>query len=596
MHTFKKLFSLLAPQERKLAGLLLFMIIIMALLDMLGVASILPFMSVLTSPEIIQTNPILNKMFNFSKLHGVENDQQFVFILGALVFITLVVSIAFKALTTYVQVRFIHMREYSISKRLVEGYLHQPYSWFLGRNSADLGKTILSEVSGVVGHGIRPLMDMIAKSLVALAIISLLILIDFKLALIVGSTLGGVYVLIFYFFRSYLRRIGTERLKNNKLRFMVISDAFGGAKEVKVGRLEQAYIKLFSGPAQKYAQNKATASIIGQLPRFALEATAFGGILLLILYLIKHTGNFNNALPIISLYVFAGYRLIPALQQIYNSFTQVTFHIPSIEKLYDDLKNLNPLNTDKDHTPLAFNKKIILKDINYNYPDSSRTALKNINLTISAKSIVGIVGTTGCGKTTTVDIILGLLEAQKGTLEVDGQVITKQNVRSWQHSISYVPQNIYLSDDTIAANIGFGVETNQINHEAVEKAAKIANLHEFIISELPLKYQTPIGERGIRLSGGQRQRIGIARALYHKPKVLILDEATSSLDNQTEKAVMDAINNLSDSITIILIAHRLSTLRKCDKIFLLEKGELQKEGTFEELIEENDNFRTSPKN
>ena len=451
------------------------------------------------------------------------------------------------------------MREYSISKRLVEGYLHQPYSWFLGRNSADLGETILSEVSGVVGHGIRPLMDMIAKSLVALAIISLLILIDFKLALIVGSTLGGVYVLIFYFFRSYLRRIGTERLKNNKLRFMVISDAFGGAKEVKVGRLEQAYIKLFR-PSSKYAQNKATASIIGQLPRFALEATAL--ILLLILYLIKHTGNFNNALPIISLYVL----LVIDLFQHFSRFIILLLRLHFTFLLlrnYTMIQNLNPLNTDKDHTPLAFNKKIILKDINYNYPDSSRTALKNINLTISAKSIVGIVGTTGCGKTTTVDIILGLLEAQKGTLEVDGQVITKQNVRSWQHSISYVPQNIYLSDDTIAANIGFGVETNQINHEAVEKAAKIANLHEFIISELPLKYQTPIGERGIRLSGGQRQRIGIARALYHKPKVLILDEATSSLDNQTEKAVMDAINNLSDSITIILIAHRLSTLRKC---------------------------------
>ncbi len=596
MQTFKKLFSLLAPKERKLAGLLLIMIMIMALLDMLGVASILPFMSVLTNPEIIQTNPILNKMFDISKKYGIQTDQQFVLILGILVFITLVISIAFKALTTYVQVRFIHMREYSISKRLVEGYLHQPYSWFLSRNSADIGKTILSEVGGVVGHGIRPLIDLIAKSLVTIAIITLLIIVDPKLALIVGLSLGGVYGLIFYFSRSYLRRIGKERLKNNKLRFMVISDAFGGAKEVKVSRLEQAYIKLFSGPAQNFARNKASASIIGQLPRFALEATAFGGILLLILYLIKNTGNFNNALPIISLYVFAGYRLIPALQQIYNSFTQVTFQSPSVEKLHDDLKNLKPFNTNNDKNTFSFDKKIHLKNIFYNYPDTSRTALKNVNLSISARSTVGIVGATGSGKTTTVDIILGLLEAQKGTLEVDGKIITKHNVRSWQSSISYVPQNIYLSDDTIAANIAFGVNYKNIDQEAVEKAANIANLHDFIISDLPKKYQTTIGERGIRLSGGQRQRIGIARALYNQPKVLILDEATSALDNQTEKAVMDAINNLSESITIILIAHRLSSLRKCDKIFLLEKGELKNEGKFEELIEANDNFKKSPKN
>jgi ABC-type multidrug transport system fused ATPase/permease subunit len=203
---------------------------------------------------------------------------------------------------------------------------------------------------------------------------------------------------------------------------------------------------------------------------------------------------------------------------------------------------------------------------------------------------------TGSGKTTIVDIILGLLEAQKGTLEIDGQVITEKNSRSWQRSIGYVPQHIYLADDTVAANIAFGVEPKDINRESVEKAAKIANLDEFVIEELPKQYETTIGERGVRLSGGQRQRIGIARALYHNPKVLVLDEATSALDNQTEKAVMDAINNLSKNITIILIAHRLSTVKKCDKIFLLEKGQLKNEGTFEELINIDENFRIRSNN
>jgi len=222
-------------------------------------------------------------------------------------------------------------------------------------------------------------------------------------------------------------------------------------------------------------------------------------------------------------------------------------------------------------------------------------ALKDINFNVSAGTTVGLVGVTGSGKTTTVDIILGLLEAQKGSLEVDGQVITKDNCRAWQRCIGYVPQNINLIDDTIAANIAFGVDPKSINQADIERAAKISNLHEFVINELPKQYQTVVGERGVRLSGGQRQRIGIARALYHKPQLLILDEATSSLDNLTEKAVMDAINNLSKDITIILIAHRLSTVKNCDTIFLIDKGQLKKKGTFEELVKYNDQFRNSAK-
>ena len=245
---------------------------------------------------------------------------------------------------------------------------------------------------------------------------------------------------------------------------------------------------------------------------------------------------------------------------------------------------------------MLLNKSITLKNIYYNYPNVSRTALSGINLSIPVKTTIGLVGATGCGKTTTVDIILGLLEPQRGTLEVDGKIIKNNNSRAWQRSIGYVPQNIYLSDDTIAANIAFGIDPRDINKEKIEKCSKIANLHEFVINELPKQYQTTIGERGIRLSGGQRQRIGIARALYHNPQVLILDEATSALDNQTEEAVMDAVNNLSKNITIILIAHRLSTVKKCDQIFLLEKGKLKNQGTFDELIKNNDNFRRSANN
>ena len=596
METFKKCILLLTPNERKNAMLLVFMMLIMALLEMIGVASILPFMAVLTDPSIVETNLILNKIFQSSQVFGVKNNQQFLFLLGIFVFLILIISLTFKALTIYVQTRFVHMRQYTISKRLVEGYLHQPYSWFLNRHSADLGKTILSEVGQVVGGGMNPMMDAIAKSMVAITIVSLLFFTDPKLTIFVGFLLFVAYAITYKFLSKYLNKIGEENLKNNQLRYTAISEAFGAAKEVKVGGLENFFIKRFSNTSQIFFKNHAFSTVIAQLPRFAFEAIAFGAIILMILYLMTQTTNLNNVIPIISLYVFAGYRLMPAIQSIYSCLTKIAFVKPSVDKLFDDVKNLKTISQNQIKDTIPFYKSINLNNIHYHYPNTTREAVKNISLTIPAKSKVGLVGTTGCGKTTMVDIILGLLEATKGTLEVDGKFIKKQNVRAWQRSIGYVPQHIYLSDDTIASNIAFGVNPKDINQDAVEIASKIANLHKFVMEELSLKYQTIIGERGIRLSGGQRQRIGIARALYNNPKVLILDEATSALDNQTEKAVMDAVNNLGTETTIILIAHRLSTVKNCDKIFLLEKGELKNQGTFEELININENFRITANN
>lgn len=575
MQTFKKLLYLLTVQERKSAGLLLIMIMIMALLDTLGVASILPFMAVLTNPSIVEANYILNIIYEFSKdSFGVKNKQEFFLFLGFLVFLLLVFSLSFKALTIYIQVRFIQMREYSIGKRLVEGYLRQPYSWFLSRHSADIGKTILSEIQYIIASGINPLIELIAKSLITITLVSLLIISDPKIALIIGLSLGLAYIFIFYFVRNILKKVGLVRLQNNQSRFILLNEAFSATKEIKIGSLEKNYINNFSNFAQNYAKANAYLVIVSQLPRFVLEAIAFGGILFIILFMILKTGNFNNALPILSLYVFAGYRLLPALQQIYNSFTNLTFIGPSLDKLYNDLNNLNSLSENKQSEILPFNKKIVLKNVNFNYPNNSKITLKDINLTIPAKSTVGFIGKTGSGKTTVIDIILGLLEAQKGNLEIDDIKITKNNIKSWQSQIGYVPQNIYLSDNTVAANIAFGLEPKNINYDLVKKVSKIANIDHFIVNELPEKYQTTVGERGIRLSGGQRQRIGIARALYRNPKVLILDEATSALDIDTEQLIMNEINKLSKTMTIILIAHRLNTVKNCDIIFKLDKGKL----------------------
>jgi ABC-type multidrug transport system fused ATPase/permease subunit len=584
MKTIKKLLDLLNQAERKRAGLLLCMILVMAMLDMAGVASIMPFMAVVANPSLVETNPLLNAFY--TKL-GFTNPQQFLFALGLFVFLLLVVSLAFKAFTTYAQLRFTMMREYTIGKRLVTGYLHQPYSWFLMRHSADLGKSILSEVDKLIYNAFNPMMLLIAQGAVATALLTLLILIDPKLALIVGLTLGAAYAVIFRANRDLLSRMGEERVKANRERFTAVSEAFGASKEVKVGGLEQAYIKRFADPARIFALHQATAHVITQLPRFALEAIAFGGMMLVVLYLMAQSGSFASALPIIALYAFAGYRLMPALQQIYGAVTQLRFAGPAIDALHADLMSLQPPHPNPSKDGITLQHAITLNSIQYRYPNASQQTLKNLSLAIPAKSTVGFVGTTGSGKTTTVDLILGLLEAQEGTLAVDGQAITEQNRRAWQSIIGYVPQQIYLADDTVAANIAFGLDVGDINQEAVERASKIANLHDFVISELSHQYQTNLGERGVRLSGGQRQRIGIARSLYHNPQVLILDEATSALDSITERAVMEAVHNLENKITIILIAHRLSTVKACDTIFFMEEGELKATGTFDELMHKN---------
>jgi len=584
MQYFKKLLFFLSPKERKGALLVLGMTLIMALFEMIGVASILPFVAILTNPSLIETNSILNHMFHISQIFGVENSKYFLFTLGIFVFALLLISLTFKALTMYVQLRFIQLLEFTLGKRLVEGYLHQPYSWFLNRHSAELGKTILSEVSQIVTSGISPWIELISKGMVAILIIVLLLLVDVKLALIVSISIGLTYGVIFYFIRDYLTKIGKKRLSSQELRFMVIAEAFRSIKLIKLGGLEKNFLKRFSDPALTVAITQTSSKIASQLPRFFLEAIAFGGILLIVLYMMILTDNFSNALPIITLYVFAGYRLIPALQIIYSSFAKLAFAGPTIDKLYQDIKNLKSPSSNQEKSFLSFKKSIILKNIHYNYPNSSRTALKDVSLSIPSKSTVGLIGVTGSGKTTAVDIILGLLEPQKGLLEVDGKVITRQNLRCWQQCIGYVPQNITLIDDTVAANIAFGIDQQEINQDAVEKASKIANLHEFITNELNNKYQTKVGENGVRLSGGQRQRIGIARALYHNPQVLILDEATSALDNQTEKVVMEAVNNINRNITIIIIAHRLNTVKDCNIVFKLEKGQLIGQGTFDELV------------
>jgi ABC-type multidrug transport system fused ATPase/permease subunit len=584
----KKFLELLSSVEKKKLIILMFMILIMALVDMLGVASIMPFMAVLANPELIETNKILAEMYVYSKS---ADKESFFFILGLIVFFILVFSLFFKGMTTYFQIRFAMMCEYTIGKRFIEGYIHQSYVWFLNRHSAELGKNILSEVQNVILNVVVPFITIFSQGAVVIAIFVLLLFIDTLLSLSVCFFLGLFYFGIYKIMSRKLSSIGQSRLEANEGRFTAVIETFAASKEIKIGNHEDVCIKRFSNPAKIYAKQQIAAEVISTLPRFMFEAIAFGGLMLVILYLMSSKGNFSNSIPIVTLYAFAGYRLMPALQFIYRAVSQIRFAEASLNFLYNDLIKLKKLNSgSKNFNIIKFENDIQLKNIIFKYPNSDNLVLKKLSLKILAKNAVALVGKTGSGKTTIVDLIMGILNPLNGTLEVDGNIIDSNNCKSWQKIIGYVPQQIYLANDTIEANIAFGIDVDKINYLEIERSAKIANLHEFVTNQLPEGYKTFVGERGVRLSGGQRQRIGIARALYHNPKVLIMDEATSALDGLTEKAIMQTINVLRNDITIIIIAHRLSTVRECDQIYLVDDGKIIAQGNFLELIQKNDTF------
>jgi ATP-binding cassette, subfamily B, bacterial PglK len=588
--TPRRILDLLTAGERRRGYLLLGMILVMAFLEVLGVASILPFLAVLANMELVHTNVYLSTVY---ELLGFRDPEQFLFFLGVLVFVVFVISTLFKALTHYAIARYAHMREYSLSMRLTSGYLNQPYEWYLDRHSADLGKMVLSEVGQVVQGSLMPMIQVIAHGAVVLAILVLLIVVDPKLALAVAMGLGGAYFAVYMLLRRYLGRLGADRVNANQERFRVMQETFGGVKEIKLSGLESRMLRRFQRPARRFASRQAAAQVARRVPRLGIEIVVFGGMLAVVLYLMAGAGGLQQALPVIALYAFAGYRLIPALQMVYGDLAHLRFSDAAVNALHRDLGDLKPGPgaVGDGPEPLQVHRAIRLEGVTYAYPGAENPVLSDLGLEIPARHTVGLVGATGSGKTTAVDVILGLLRPRSGRLLVDNQPVTAENIRAWQRNLGYVPQRIYLADDTVAANIAFGRSHDEIDMSAVEQAARIANLHDFVVSELPDGYATRIGERGVRLSGGQCQRIGIARALYRDPQVLILDEATSALDNLTEWAVMEAVHNLGRRKTIVLIAHRLSTVRECDRIYLLDKGRVIGQGTYEELIESSERFR-----
>ena len=588
--TYRRLLDLLDVREKRQFALLFAMILAMGLLDVVGVASILPFLAVLSNRDIVQDNIVL--AFVYDALAFTSTDGFLVF-LGLVTLAFVVLGQTFKALTLYAVNRFGKMREYSIGARLLAGYLHQPYAWFLDRHSADLGKSVLSEVANVVGTALLPAARGLAQGVVVIFLVALLVVVNPLAAAVTALVVAGSYGLVFAVSRRYLSHIGRERLRANEERFRVAQEAMGGIKDVKLLGLEAGYLGRFRDPAFRFARHQAAAQAISDTPRFILEAIVFGTMMVLLLVLLARAeGRLEAVLPVIGVYAFAGARLFPALQQLYAAITQMRFAGPALDALHTDLMNASVVTEAATlPAPLRLRDRLVLRDVHYAYPGAERPALAGLDLTITANTTVGLVGATGAGKTTAVDVVLGLLEPERGKLEVDGTAVDATSRRAWQRSLGYVPQQIFLTDDSVAANIALGVPPAEIDMAAVEGAARIAELDDFVVGELPRGYATAIGERGVRLSGGQRQRIGIARALYHDPDVLILDEATSALDNRTERAVMDAVHNLGRAKTIVMIAHRLSTVRNCDTIFMLEEGRCVAAGHYDELLDRSRSFR-----
>jgi ABC-type multidrug transport system fused ATPase/permease subunit len=588
---YRDLLSILTPQERGRFYLLLCIAAVSALFEAVSIAAILPLLSALADPGIIAENDLLSTLY---ALLGMPEIPRFQTQLTVGVFVLVVVGIGMKMATLYAMTRYGQMRGFTLSSRLLQGYLRQPYEFFLNRHSAEIGRTVLYEVEQLVSRILMPSLQLAASMLTVFFIVAVLVIADPMTATVVAGVLGLTYSTIYLSVRELLVKLGRRRLKMNETRFRMVQEPIEGIKYVKLRGLEESYVKRFRRPALVMARINAVTQILQKLPRQALELVGFGGMLLFIVVsLAREEGGLEQLVPTIGLIAFAGIRLLPALQQIFQMISALKSGEAILEEVVKDFheNHRTALYYTDTKMRLPLNRLLEMQDVRYVYPAGEKQVVSSLTIKIPARSTIGLVGGTGAGKTTAVDLLLGLIVPQSGRILVDGIEISDTTRPSWQRTIGYVPQTIFLTDDSLAANIAFGVPSEEIDVDRVITAAKTAALHDFVLSELPQGYDTALGERGVRLSGGQRQRVGIARALYFDPEVLIFDEATSALDTLTERTIMDAIGQLGGYKTIIIIAHRLSTVRACDCIYLLDHGRVVAAGRFDELINDSPTFR-----
>lgn len=563
----QKLWSIFTAREKHKAGVLLLMAAAMAGVETLGVLSVMPFLSVLGRPSVIHEHSLLQAAYSNMEF---GSDAEFLLALGALSILVIIGAAIFKTITLHLVNRFVHLLRHSISARLLGCYLRQPYHFFLERNTSQLGRNVLSEVDQLLFHLVQPLSQLVAQGAVVAAMVALVFWYDQLTALAIVVTVGTLYLGIYRLARKRLARIGKERHAANGQRFQACNEALGGIKDVKVTGSDASYQAKYAHASREYSLHVATAETIAQAPLYLVEAVGYVCLIGIAMTLTISRKDVAQVLPALGLFGFAAYRMLPAAQIMYRGFAKLKFSSAALDTIHRDLSR--PRGPDRrNQQPLAPEREIRLRNVTYAYPSNrDKPVLSGFNLVIPARNSVGIVGRTGSGKSTVMDILLGLLQPQAGNLSIDGTRISPEEVSAWQCSIGYVPQQIYLADASVAENVAFGVPKADIDMASVVRATRAAQIHDFIDRELEHGYETLLGDKGIRLSGGQRQRIGIARALYRDPPVLLMDEATSALDSQTEAAVNDAIGSLSGRKTIVIIAHKKEALERCDTIISLD--------------------------
>ena len=588
----QELFSLLNARQRNQFYILQVLVVIMAFAELVGIASIAPFMALVGDISLLEKEGIYSSLYQLS---GLNNPMDFLFYLGLSVLFALGFSTIISMFTVWRLSLFGAKVGVEIADRLYEHYMQQNWLFHVGGSSAQLTKQISTEATRVTSGIIQPLMQFNAKIVLVIFITITILMIDPVIALTGLMIFVSAYILLYRLVRKRLQKNGKNLSNVSTERFRLMNEGFGGIKDVLLLNRHYDFIERFQKTGQIFANAQSGNASIAMLPRYFMELIAFGAMIGLVLLLIKlHQGNLGEVLPILAVYALASFKLLPALQQIYGSITQMKGSAAAFESIKKDLELSlkTPQSSIKDSTlqHIQLKEKISLQNITFSYPGKSKPAVHNLNMVIPVNSVIGIVGSSGSGKSTTIDLLLCLLTPQQGKMYIDDIQITESNKREWQQSLGFVPQSIYLSEGTIAENIAFGLPAKDINLDQVQKAIELANLTE-LVKQLPNGVNTQVGERGVQLSGGQRQRIGIARALYHEADVLIFDEATSALDGITEKIIMDAIHDFSGKKTIIMIAHRLKTVRKCDVIFMMEQGKIVDQGTYQHLLETNPKFK-----
>jgi ATP-binding cassette, subfamily B, bacterial PglK len=583
--TIQKIKSLLLRSDQKKLGLLLIPMTLTAVVNAFGIAFVMPFLMVVSNPGMIHSNSKLNAAYRF---FGFTHPMHFLIFLGFVAFFMLLFTDALAAFTTWISARVVSKVRTRIAQSLYETYLDKNYEYHLNFNSATLTSNLFQLTSTFTNGYILQGMQLLTNLISIVAIITLIIVVNPMMALLTTLAFGGAYAVIYRVVKNTLHNGGEMMVRSSEGAYKLASESFGGIKDIKLKGSEKLFKRLLFPKLLAMNDFAALQSMMTTMPRYGLEVVAFGGVILMVVLMMMAGQNVSTIIPLVAVYVYSGYRLMPAMQQLFGSVANIRVARASLDKVYESFvtDSADAIKHDAQSVPaMQFDKQFEIRALTYSYKGYARKVLEDINILVRHNDIVGVIGATGAGKTTLIDIILGLLKPTSGELVVDGEALnTPKKVSAWQQCMGYVPQHIYLSDNSIRDNIAFGEDLSNINQADVENAAKIAAIHDFIVNELPDGYDTMVGERGVKLSGGQMQRVGIARALYRKPSVLVLDEATSSLDGQTEADVMRAIYNMRDKITIIIIAHRLSTVRCCDNIFLMEKGRVIDQDNYDKLM------------